>query len=106
FGRIVLRANPDGSCVCLADVARLEVGRQGYDFETRLNGKKAVGAAVQLAPGANATDTVKAVNARLKELSASYPEDIAYSVPFDTSKFVSVAITKVVHTLLEAMVLV
>ncbi|MGV2905280.1 multidrug efflux RND transporter permease subunit [Achromobacter sp. AGC25] len=106
FGRIVLRANADGSSVHLADVARLEVGRQSYDFETRLNGKKSVGAAVQLAPGANAIDTVKAVKARLQELSASFPEDVAFSVPFDTSRFVSVAIEKVVHTLLEAMVLV
>ncbi|CAB3863734.1 Multidrug export protein AcrF [Achromobacter insuavis] len=106
FGRIVLRANADGSSVRLADVARMEVGRQSYDFETRLNGRKAVGAAVQLAPGANAIDTVKSVKARLQELSASFPEDVAYSVPFDTSRFVSVAIEKVVHTLLEAMVLV
>ncbi|MGV8294969.1 efflux RND transporter permease subunit, partial [Pseudomonas aeruginosa] len=82
----------------LADVARMEVGRQSYDFETRLNGRKAVGAAVQLAPGANAIDTVKSVKARLQELSASFPEDVAYSVPFDTSRFVSVAIEKVVHT--------
>ena len=106
FGNIVLRANADGSVVHLSDVARLEVGRQSYDFETRLNGKKSVGAAVQLAPGANAIDTVKAVKARLQELSASFPEDVEFSVPFDTSQFVSVAITKVVHTLLEAMVLV
>ncbi|WP_447577954.1 multidrug efflux RND transporter permease subunit [Achromobacter kerstersii] len=106
FGNIVLRANADGSTVHLSDVARLEVGRQSYDFETRLNGKKSVGAAVQLAPGANAIDTVKAVKARLQELSASFPEDVEFSVPFDTSTFVSVAITKVVHTLLEAMVLV
>jgi len=106
FGRIVLRANPDGSTVKLADVARLEVGRQSYDFETRLNGKTAVGAAVQLAPGANAIETVKAVKARLQELSASFPEDVAYSVPFDSSRFVSVAIEKVVYTLFEAMALV
>ncbi|MFY4257301.1 multidrug efflux RND transporter permease subunit [Achromobacter xylosoxidans] len=106
FGRIVLRANADGSSVRLADVARMEVGRQSYDFETRLNGRKAVGAAVQLAPGANAINTVKAVKQRLQELSTSFPEDVAYSVPFDTSRFVSVAIEKVVHTLIEAMVLV
>ena len=68
--------------------------------------RKAVGAAVQLAPGANAINTVKAVKQRLQELSVSFPEDVAYSVPFDTSRFVSVAIEKVVHTLIEAMVLV
>ena len=106
FGRIVLRANPDGSSVRLADVARLEVGSQDYNFESRLNGKPAVAAAVQLAPGANAIETAAAVKARLTELSAGFPADIEFSVPYDTSRFVDVAIEKVIHTLAEAMVLV
>lgn len=106
FGRIVLRANNDGSVVYLSDVARLEVGEQSYDFETRLNGKPAVAAAVQLAPGANAIATANAVKNRLQELSVSFPDDIEYSTPYDTSLFVKIAIQKVVFTLLEAVVLV
>ncbi|WP_282339482.1 efflux RND transporter permease subunit [Pseudomonas sp. PS02288] len=106
FGRILLRANQDGSRVTLADVARLEVGSQDYNFTTRLNGKPAVGAAIQLSPGANAIQTAEAIKRRLAELSVNFPENIEYSVPYDTSRFVDVAIDKVIATLVEAMLLV
>lgn len=85
FSRIVLRANADGSTVRLSDVARVEMGRADYRMSSRLNGKPAAGVAVQLAPGANALKTAEGVKARLKELSASFPSGISYSVPYDTS---------------------
>jgi len=106
FGQVVLRANQDGSSVKLADVARLEIGSESYNFSSRLNGKPAVAAAIQLSPGANAIQTAGAVKQRLAELSAYFPEGVEYSVPYDTSRFVDVAIEKVIHTLIEAMVLV
>ncbi|WEW96319.1 efflux RND transporter permease subunit [Pseudomonas nitroreducens] len=106
FGRIVLRANPDGSNVKLADVARLEVGSESYNFTARLDGKPTVAGAIQLSPGANALQTAALVKQRLAELSVNFPDDVEYSVPYDTSRFVDVAIEKVIHTLLEAMVLV
>lgn len=106
FGRIVLRANPDGSRVTLADVARVEIGSESYNFSSRLNGKPAVAGAIQLSPGANAIQTAEAVKQRLAELSANFPSDVEYSVPYDTSRFVEVAIEKVIYTLVEAMVLV
>ena len=106
FGRIVLRANADGSTVTLADVARLEIGQQNYDFSSRESGRESVLGAIQLRPGANAVSTAKGVRDRLDELSANFPADIEYSIPYDTSLFVEVAITKVIQTLVEAMVLV
>lgn len=106
FGRIILRANSDGSKVTLADVARLEIGQQDYNFDSRENGRQGVAAAVQLSPGANALQTAEAVKARLAELSVNFPADVQYSVPYDTSRFVDVAIEKVIHTLIEAVVLV
>src|SRR6218665_1102343 len=106
FGRIVLRANADGTAVRLADVARLEIGRQDYSIESRQDARKAVAAAVQLAPGANALATANAVKARLDELAAAFSADMEHSIAYDTSTFVKVAIEKVIHTLLEAMVLV
>lgn len=106
FSRIVLRANADGSTVRLGDVARVEMGRQDYRFSSRLNGEPAAAIGVQLAPGANAMQTAKAVSQRLEELSATFPSDIAYSVPYDTSTFVDVAIKKVLLTLAEAVALV
>ena len=106
FGRIILRANRDGSNVRLSDVARIEIGQQDYNFETRKDGKVSVAGAVQLAPGANAIATVDAVKARLAELSPNLPDDIDVTVPYDTSLFVSASIEKVIHTLIEAVVLV
>ena len=106
FGRIVLRANNDGSTVTLGDVARIELGSQAYNFTSRQNGKPGVGAAVQLAPKANAITTAAAVKSRLAELSVNFPEGVELTIPFDDSVFVALAIEKVVYTLFEAMVLV
>jgi len=106
FGRIVLRAQADGAQVTLGQVARIEMGRQDYSFEMRTNGKQSVGAAVLLAPGANALQTAAAVKQRLAELSTGFPAHIAQSVSYDTSRFVDVAIDKVLMTLGEAALLV
>ena len=106
FERIVLRANPDGSAVTLGDVGRAEMGLQDYNMDLSASGKRAVGAAVQLRPGANALATAQGVKERLDELSASFPPGVEYSVPYDTSRFVEVAINKVLSVLGEAMVLV
>ncbi|WP_248920370.1 efflux RND transporter permease subunit [Pseudomonas entomophila] len=106
FAGIVLRANPDGSRVLLGDVARVAIGSENYNLSSRLDGHPAVAGAVQLAPGANAIQTATLVKERLAELSPFFPEGVEYSVPYDTSRFVDVAIEKVIHTLIEAMVLV
>ncbi|MBZ9664899.1 multidrug efflux RND transporter permease subunit TMexD [Pseudomonas sp. LMG 31766] len=106
FAAIVLRANQDGSRLTLGDVARIEVGSQDYNFGSRQDGKPAVAAAVQLSPGANAIQTAEAVKQRLTELSVNFPDNVEFSVPYDTSRFVDVAIDKVIMTLVEAMVLV
>ncbi|AQZ32995.1 multidrug efflux RND transporter permease subunit [Pseudomonas sp. LPH1] len=106
FAAIVLRANQDGSRLTLGDVARIEVGSQDYNFGSRQDGKPAVAAAVQLSPGANAIQTAEAVKQRLDELSVNFPDNVEYSVPYDTSRFVDVAIDKVIMTLVEAMALV
>jgi multidrug efflux pump len=106
FGAIVLRANPDGSSVRLRDVARVEVGGLTYSFSSRLNGKPSAAIGVQLSPTGNAMATSEAVKSRMKELAAYFPPGVEFSVPYDTSPFVKVSIEKVLHTLLEAMVLV
>jgi multidrug efflux pump len=106
FAAIVLRANANGAKVVLGDVARVELGSQSYTFVNRENGKPATFAAVQLSPGANAVKTADAVRTRLAELSKAMPAGMSYSIPFDTAPFVKVSIEKVLHTLIEAMVLV
>ncbi|WP_321881007.1 multidrug efflux RND transporter permease subunit [Burkholderia cepacia] len=106
FSKVVLRANADGSQVVLGDVARVELGSQNYTFVSRENNKPATLAGVQLAPGANAVKTAEAIRARMADLSKSMPSGMTYSIPLDTSPFVKISIEKVLHTLLEAMVLV
>jgi len=106
FAAIVLRANQDGSTVSVGDVARVEIGSQEYQFGTRLNGKPATAFSVQLAPGANAMQTATLVREKMDELSRYFPPGAKYAIPYDTSPFVKVSITQVIHTLGEAMVLV
>ncbi|NTJ62367.1 multidrug efflux RND transporter permease subunit [Agrobacterium rhizogenes] len=106
FGAIVLRAQEDGSTVRLRDVARIEVGAQDYNLSTRINGKQAAGASIELAPGGNALTVAKAIRDRLAELAPTFPADVEYSIPYDTTPFVKISIQTVLYSLLEAMVLV
>ncbi len=106
FRGIVLRGNPDGSTLMLGDVARVELGAERYSNIARFNGHPASGLAVSLATGANALATSRAVEAKLKELSKSFPQGVETAVPFDTTPFVRSAIQGVIVTLLEAVALV
>jgi len=106
FGAIVVRANPDGSVLRVRDVARLELGAQNSDSESRLNGQPSVAIAIYLAPGANAVNTARAVNGRLAALSQRFPDGMHYQVTYDSTTFVTDTIREVIKTLLEAFVLV
>jgi multidrug efflux pump len=106
FGRVLLRANADGSAVRLKDVARIELGAQTYATSARLNGKPATGIGVQLSPTGNALATAAAIRAKMEELKAYFPPGVSYSVPYDSSRFVKISITQVAVTLIEAVVLV
>ena len=106
FGNIVLRANSDGSTVRLKDVARIEMGIESYAFGSRLNGKPAVAIGVQLSPSGNALATANAVKKRMEELQPFFPSNVQWSIPFDSSTFVSISIEQVTYTLIEAIVLV
>ena len=106
FGDIVLRANPDGSVLRIKDVARIELGAQNQDSESRLNGQPSVAIAIYLAPGANAVNTAAGVNAKLNQLSARFPEGLKYDVTYDSTTFVTDTINEVIKTLAEAFVLV
>ena len=106
FAEVVLRSNSDGSTVRIKDIGRVELGTESYSFESRLNGKPAVAMAVQLTSTANAMATAKLVYAKMGELAPFMPAGVKWSSPYDTSKFVKISIEKVVHTLIEAIVLV
>jgi multidrug efflux pump len=106
FASIILRANGDGSVVRLGDVARVELGAQSYMGGMELNGKPGAGMAVQLTPGANALAVAEAIKARMAELETTFPPDIGWTVPYDTTPFIDASVTSVIETLIEAMALV
>lgn len=106
FGRIVLRANADGSTVRLKDVARIALGGQSYATSARLNGKPSTGIGVQLSPTGNAIATAKAVRARMSELEKFFPKGMGWTIPYDSSRFVDISIRQVTETLIEAVALV
>src|ERR1700684_3706669 len=81
FGKIIIRANADGSILHLSDIARIELGDQAYGISGRYNQAPSGVMAIYQLPGSNAVATATAVNQRMKELSATFPTSITYSVP-------------------------
>ncbi|AOX61956.1 multidrug efflux RND transporter permease [Stenotrophomonas sp. LM091] len=106
FRNIIVRSAQDGAELRLADVARVELGAESYDFVTRYNGKPSSGIAITLATGANALATANGVRATLDEMAPNFPAGLKAVVPYDTTPFVQVSIKGVIKTLIEAIVLV
>lgn len=106
FAAVVLKAQPDGSVVRLGDVARVELGADTYSFWSRLNGKAAATVGIQLGPLGNALETSNAIHRRVAELSKTLPPGIAVEIPYDGAHFVKIAISEVLLTLIEAILLV
>jgi HAE1 family hydrophobic/amphiphilic exporter-1/multidrug efflux pump len=106
FEDIIVRANPDGSTLRLKDVARVELGSKDYDFIGRVNGQQATLVGIFLQPGANALEVAQNVTKTVEALAQRFPDGVAHSVVYDTTRFVKVSIREVVKTLAEAMALV
>ena len=106
FRAIRLRSNADGAVVLLSDVARVELGSENYSFGAKFNGHPAAGFGIKLAPGANALDTVEGVKAQIDALSKNFPVWVKYDFPVDNSTFVKLSVEQVIHTLVEAVLLV
>jgi len=106
FGDIVIRTGEAGSTVRVSDVATIELGAQYYSVSGYYEGDKATILAVYQAPGANALAVSEAVLAELDRLSKSFPDDVIYSVPFNTTDFVEQSLNDVISTLVLAFILV
>ncbi len=106
FGNVILRSSENAATLRVRDVARVELGSASYAVDSRLNGNPAVPIAIYLQTGANALDAIAAVRSRMDELQANFPEGIRYEVPYDTTKFIQVSIEEVIHTFIEAIILV
>lgn len=107
FNNIVVRTRPsDGSIVYLKDVARVQLGKFSYASNSFVDGKRASYLLVYQAPGSNAVETADGVTRAMENLKKSFPANVDYVVPFESVSVVKVSIEEVVHTLLEALLLV
>ncbi|MEQ9335329.1 multidrug efflux RND transporter permease subunit, partial [Thalassobaculum sp.] len=106
FEDIIVRADPDGSAIRLRDIARVELGAKNSDTFTRLNGRPAAGIAIYGLPGANAIATAESATAAMDRLKDRFPEDLDYSITYDTTLFVKSSIENVYSSLIAAFVLV
>jgi HAE1 family hydrophobic/amphiphilic exporter-1 len=106
FGNVVVRAKPDGSLVRVKDVARVELGAQTYTTQGRLDGRPAVLVLIYQLPGSNAIETMKAATRLMEEAKARFPNDLEYVTALDTTLAVTEGIREIVHTLVEAVILV
>jgi multidrug efflux pump subunit AcrB len=106
FENIILRSEPNGGALRLKDVARVELGSLNYSTVSTLNGAPAVPIGVYLQPGANALQVANDVRATMDRLSQRFPDGLRYNIPFNTTRFIEVSVEEVVHTFIEAIILV
>jgi HAE1 family hydrophobic/amphiphilic exporter-1 len=107
YENIVLRASANGELLRLKDVAEIEFGSAMYDLYSNLNGRPSAAIVLKQSYGSNASQVIKDVKAKLKEIKAnSFPKGMDYEISYDVSKFLGASIEKVVHTLVEAFILV
>ncbi len=106
FSEIILRSNPDGSQVKVKDVGRVELGALTYDLRARLNKSPAGAIGIYLAPGANAIETADNVKKILAAAKTRFPADMDYDITLDSTLPIQASMHEIVHTLLEAVVLV
>ena len=106
FGNTIIRASADGSIVRLRDIARIELGTQNYSGEARLNGNPTAFMVAYQLPSANALEVADGVRNEMERLSRNFPEGLDYSLPYDTTKFISRSINEVRSTLFSAVALV
>ncbi|GJE54513.1 MULTISPECIES: efflux RND transporter permease subunit [Methylobacterium] len=106
FGNIVLRANPDGSVVRVSDVARVELGSEQYGVTSSFDGKPSATLGIYQNPDANAVEVMDGARETMKDLAKSFPPGLHYKIALDRTEFVKEAIYEVVHTLVEAILIV
>jgi hydrophobic/amphiphilic exporter-1 (mainly G- bacteria), HAE1 family len=107
YDNVILRANPNGEVLRLKDVANVELGSEYYDIYSNLDSYPSAAIVLKQTYGSNASDVIKNVKAKLDELKASsFPPGMDYEISYDVSNFLDASIEKVLHTLLEAFILV
>lgn len=106
FSNIILKADTTGRTVLLKDVATIELGSASYSSKAFYNGQNAIPMGIFLQSGANALNTDKALEEKMKEIKQSFPKGVEYRIPYETLSFIEVSINEVIYTFIEAMLLV
>ncbi len=106
FADVIVGSRPDGSFIRIRDIGQVELGARSYANVSTLDGKPAAAIAIALVPGANALETARLVKAQLANLAEAFPQDLDYEIVYDSSAFVEASVKEVIHTFLEALVLV
>src|SRR5207248_7955658 len=106
FGEIILKNDRMGRIVRLRDVARIELGAQGYDQTCTLDGRPSVALSIYQRPGSNALETARLVREKMDELKGRFPEGLDYAIVYDTTPFITESVNEVFKTLRDAVILV
>jgi HAE1 family hydrophobic/amphiphilic exporter-1 len=107
YDNIILRSNPDGQILRIKDVADVEFGSSYYDLYSKLNGKTSAAIIIKQSYGSNANVTIEKIKEKMQEIKASsFPKGMNYEISYDVSTFLDASIEKVIHTLIEAFILV
>src|SRR3954453_15105698 len=107
YENIILRANAKGEILRLRDVAKVELGSSFYDLYSDIDGYPSASIVLKQIPGSNAADVIRQVKKKLEVIkNEQFPPGLDYAISYDVSNFLDASIEKVLHTLLEAFVLV
>lgn len=106
YENIIIRADSDGEILKLKDLAKVELGSEFFDIYSNKDGYPSSAIILKQNYGSNASEVIEQVKAKMKELKSSFPEGMEYEIDYDVSKFLDASIDKVLHTLVEAFILV
>jgi HAE1 family hydrophobic/amphiphilic exporter-1 len=106
YGDIIIRANSDGEILKLKDLAKVELGSEFFDIYSNKDGYPSSAIILKQNYGSNASEVIDQVKEKMQELKGSFPAGMEYEIDYDVSKFLDASIEKVLHTLVEAFILV
>ena len=107
YENIILRSSPDGQAIRIKDIANVEFGSTYYDLYSKLNGRPAASIMIKQSYGSNASKVIDNIKKRMSEIKGStFPKGMEYEISYDVSNFLDASIEKVIHTLIEAFLLV
>ena len=106
YENVIIRANSEGQIIKLKDIGKVQFGSEFFDIYSNKDGHPSAAIQLKQVYGSNASDVIEKVKAQMDELKASFPPGMKYEVSYDVSSFLNASIDKVIHTLIEAFILV